>query len=531
MALSVLIVDDHPSFRASARALLECEGYEVVGEAADGMEALRQVARLTPDLVLVDVGLPDLDGFEVTARLARNGGARGGADLQSRGLRLRRNRPAQRRAGLHRQRRAVRACLAGAAVRPTQGRLVAVAVAGVLLIAMPVPLLLTSEHLEMRAAWIALNAVVSGGFLGAGLISWQRRPCNRTGLLMVAVGLTLPLGLLQASDVPGVFAVGQLLGSLFAAVAIHLLLAYPTGELRDRWDRLTVKVAYVITTVGLLPFVLFESSDGAGCDDCPENVLQVAEVPVIATTTLVVIATLTAIAVVGTGWELARRWRAASGPQGRGVRPVLAAGVVLMVMLALSLALGIIGVRDPVHDTVVILGLGAFGLMPYIFLAGLARTSLARGGAVSDLVGPAGRGAAPRRAPRRPGAGPRRRLPDARVLAARLGHVRRCERAPGGTAGAGLGARGVACGAGRPARGCDRLQRDPGRGRPGLGRHGGQRGQPCAGERAPGRGAARPGGGAAQLADASDRGRAWPSAAGWSATSTTARSSGWCRSP
>jgi DNA-binding NarL/FixJ family response regulator len=74
MGLSVLIVDDHPSFRASARALLECEGYEVVGEAADGQDALRQAARLTPDLVLVDVGLPDLDGFEVTARLARKGG-------------------------------------------------------------------------------------------------------------------------------------------------------------------------------------------------------------------------------------------------------------------------------------------------------------------------------------------------------------------------------------------------------------------------------------------------------------------------
>jgi len=74
MPISVLIVDDHPSFRASARMLLECEGYEVVGEAVDGAQALAEAARLTPDVVLLDVGLPDLDGFEVTSRLAGNGG-------------------------------------------------------------------------------------------------------------------------------------------------------------------------------------------------------------------------------------------------------------------------------------------------------------------------------------------------------------------------------------------------------------------------------------------------------------------------
>jgi DNA-binding NarL/FixJ family response regulator len=74
MGISVLIVDDHPSFRASARMLLECEGYDVVGEAADGATAISEAARLSPDMVLVDVGLPDIDGFEVTSRLARNGG-------------------------------------------------------------------------------------------------------------------------------------------------------------------------------------------------------------------------------------------------------------------------------------------------------------------------------------------------------------------------------------------------------------------------------------------------------------------------
>ena len=72
---SILIVDDHPSFRACARALLEAEGFDVVGEAADGAEALRAVEELRPDVVLLDVQLPDTDGFDVAARLTRQDAA------------------------------------------------------------------------------------------------------------------------------------------------------------------------------------------------------------------------------------------------------------------------------------------------------------------------------------------------------------------------------------------------------------------------------------------------------------------------
>ena len=67
----VLIVDDHPSFRASARTLLEAEGFDVVGEAETGVAALRAVKELRPELVLLDIQLPDFDGFEVAARLGK----------------------------------------------------------------------------------------------------------------------------------------------------------------------------------------------------------------------------------------------------------------------------------------------------------------------------------------------------------------------------------------------------------------------------------------------------------------------------
>jgi DNA-binding NarL/FixJ family response regulator len=72
-ARTVLIVDDHAPFRAVARALLPLEGFAVVGEAADALSALDAVGRLRPDVVMLDIQLPDLDGFEVARRLAQAG--------------------------------------------------------------------------------------------------------------------------------------------------------------------------------------------------------------------------------------------------------------------------------------------------------------------------------------------------------------------------------------------------------------------------------------------------------------------------
>lgn len=75
MAYRVLIVDDHPSFRATAKELLVAEGFEVVGEAADGRTAFEAVLQLKPDLVLLDVHLPDTDGFSISTELCKRNGA------------------------------------------------------------------------------------------------------------------------------------------------------------------------------------------------------------------------------------------------------------------------------------------------------------------------------------------------------------------------------------------------------------------------------------------------------------------------
>jgi DNA-binding NarL/FixJ family response regulator len=67
---TVLIVDDHEDFRRTARTLLESDGFDVVGEAADGESAIAEATRLRPELVLLDIQLPGVDGFEVASRLA-----------------------------------------------------------------------------------------------------------------------------------------------------------------------------------------------------------------------------------------------------------------------------------------------------------------------------------------------------------------------------------------------------------------------------------------------------------------------------
>ena len=70
MAHTLLIVDDHAAFRSTARALLECDGWNVVGEAGDGTSGLNAARTLKPDVVLLDVRLPDIDGFAVAEELA-----------------------------------------------------------------------------------------------------------------------------------------------------------------------------------------------------------------------------------------------------------------------------------------------------------------------------------------------------------------------------------------------------------------------------------------------------------------------------
>lgn len=70
---SVLVVDDHPMILLAVRSILERNGYEVVGEAENGVEALVKHRELEPDLVILDIRIPNLQGIEVIRRIAGSG--------------------------------------------------------------------------------------------------------------------------------------------------------------------------------------------------------------------------------------------------------------------------------------------------------------------------------------------------------------------------------------------------------------------------------------------------------------------------
>jgi two-component system, NarL family, nitrate/nitrite response regulator NarL len=72
---TLLIIDDHDYFRAFARATLEADGFTVVGEATNGEEGIAAAAALHPDVVLLDIVLPDIDGFRVCDRITAAGGS------------------------------------------------------------------------------------------------------------------------------------------------------------------------------------------------------------------------------------------------------------------------------------------------------------------------------------------------------------------------------------------------------------------------------------------------------------------------
>ncbi len=74
MGETILIVDDHAGFRACAREFLEAEGFVVVGEAGDGASAIAAARDLAPDVILLDIQLPDINGVEVAKRIEGRSG-------------------------------------------------------------------------------------------------------------------------------------------------------------------------------------------------------------------------------------------------------------------------------------------------------------------------------------------------------------------------------------------------------------------------------------------------------------------------
>jgi signal transduction histidine kinase len=256
-------------------------------------------------------------------------------------------------------------------------------------------LILTNEELDAAGAWGAGSLVVGWGFVGVGLFAWGRRPDNRVGMLMAATGFAWFVSGLTFSDVPLIFTIGQLFGSLFFAVVVHLLLAFPSGRLQSRLERRIVGAAYVLTTVVVAPLLLFADSDALECESCPDNVLLLEPNESLVTTITSILNIGAAVLIAVVLGILVQRWRRATPGQRRLLVPVYSAGAAVILLLIVTVLLQASGADTWTLDVFWIASMVPFALVPYMFLVTLVRARMIQTGAVGRLI--ARMGEAPRR--------------------------------------------------------------------------------------------------------------------------------------
>jgi signal transduction histidine kinase len=262
----------------------------------------------------------------------------------------------------------------------------ALAAAGFVLGLAVLALIVTNEELDAAGAWGAGSLVVGWGFIGVGLFAWGRRPDNRVGMLMAATGFAWFLSGLTFSDVPLIFTIGQLFGSLFFAVVMHLLLAFPSGRLQSTLERRLVLAAYLLTTVVIAPMWLFADAEALHCDSCPENVLLVESHEQLVTTVTSILNLVGVGLVVTVLVILVRRWRRATAGQRRLLVPVYSAGAAVMLLLSVTVVLQATGADTWTLDVFWIASLVPFALVPYMFLVTLVRARMIQTGAVGQLI-------------------------------------------------------------------------------------------------------------------------------------------------
>ena len=241
--------------------------------------------------------------------------------------------------------------------------------------AIAIALIATGDHTDGKVALIALAVPTELAFVASGIVARLQRPHNRTGVLLILVGLTWFLGALTTAGNPYAFTAGLALGTLFTALLAHLFLAFPTGRLATGVDRALATAFYGIALIGPPLAYVFDEGDltEGVCDGpCPDNVLAVAPAQTVATAITVayaVAATVLALLVLA---RMALRWRRASPALRRALAPVLATAGVLIALVVVQTLLGFVSTEAA--ETINWLVLGAILAVPLSFLYGLLRS-------------------------------------------------------------------------------------------------------------------------------------------------------------
>jgi signal transduction histidine kinase len=243
-------------------------------------------------------------------------------------------------------------------------------------------IVLSSDHVDDRGFEAGLGLLVGSSFMGTGLFAWWRRPGNRTGALMVAAGAAWFASGVSASDNDVLFTIGIALDGVFPAILGHLLLAFPTGRLQARAERLVVAAGYFAVTVLQVPSLLFEEPDE------PRNLLIVHGDQSLSDA-LDAMQFVAAVCIIGMSVAIiARRGIRGGEAQRRALTPVLwTAGVAFAVFIA---AKGIDAATGEPQDALNRLSEALVATIPFGFLIGLLRSRLAQGAALSALIAQVG---------------------------------------------------------------------------------------------------------------------------------------------
>jgi signal transduction histidine kinase len=263
-----------------------------------------------------------------------------------------------------------------AARAPRPAVLWLMAVAGCTVAGGSFALALTSDHVAEPGLQAALMVWMALPYVIAGVVAWWRRPESRFGPLMVAAGFVGLLATLAWSNAALPFTVGQLFDLVPAALFLHVFLAFPSGRLERRLERVIVALGY-LTALGLELVGMLLGGFG------PDNLLEIVSAPEAAETLLdVQLVSISAFVLIGVGVLVSRR-------RGRG-RPLRRSAELLVDCFGLALVmiavLFLSGAFDaPAFETIRRVTFVVLGLAPVAFLVGLLGARLARG-AVGDLL-------------------------------------------------------------------------------------------------------------------------------------------------
>jgi len=242
------------------------------------------------------------------------------------------------------------------------------------------------ERGAQYTARVALELVVAGGFVAAALYVLAGGRARWFGLLAAGVAGGLCLETWRFSDRPLAYTAGLLFGSLWSAPLLHMVLAFPSGLLRGRWERLFVAGSYTAAIViQPIPFLFWEEPFRPVCEECPSNLALARADQEVAEVAMAAFLGLGTLAMLLLAAYLVRRVQTAHAHQRSVLLPVAVSMGATLLLTAVSAGAEARGDIEFAQATNLAY-LVAFAAVPVAMLTGVLRSRAYRAEAVSGLV-------------------------------------------------------------------------------------------------------------------------------------------------